>query len=466
MEINTVEIINLKHLIPREKLFPLRNLFPSISHLSHPVLLESSYFNPETGRYSILTAEPYLTFKAELETVIVKTDKEEKFIKGDPLETLKKVWLSTLPSKIKSPELPFVGGAIGYFSYDLKDFIEKLPSFAENDLKAPLLYLGFYGWAIIEDHLKKEAFLIVTEKSTLTESEIIKIIKERPLHLPWKNHRFKGNKSFKSNFTRKKYLEAVKKAIDYIYAGDIFQVNLSQRFQNDLSFHPFEIFSRLQEINPVPFAAYLGFPEISLICSSPERFLLLKPDGTVETRPIKGTRPRSIDPTRDRELAKELLSSSKERAENLMIVDLERNDLGKVAKTGSVRVKKLFKVEKYATVHHLVSIVKAQLKNGIDQFDLLRATFPGGSITGAPKVRAMEIIEELEPTKRGPYTGTLGYISFNGQMDLNIVIRTVIVRENQAFFQVGGGIVADSQPELEYEETLQKGQALFKVLSG
>ncbi len=459
-----MEVINLNQIIPKEKLSPLRNIFPRFSHLSHPVLLESSYFHPEIGRYSILSAEPYLIFKAEADKVTVKTSKEKKLLSGNPLKILKNIWLASTPKGNENSELPFIGGAIGYFSYDLKDYIEELPSLAVNDLKAPLLYLGFYGWSIITDHFNEKTFLVVTEKSSLSLEEIIKTLKNRSPHLPSKKIEVKAGKYFKSNFTKKKYLEAVKKAIDYIYAGDIFQVNLSQRFQTDLISNPFQIFSRLQEINPAPFAAYLNFSELSLISSSPERFLLLKPNGLVETRPIKGTRPRSKNRIRDQKLADELVTSSKEKAENLMIVDLERNDLGKVAKTGSVKVEKLFKVENYATVHHLVSIIKATLREELDQFDLLQATFPGGSITGAPKVRAMEIIEELEPTKRGPYTGALGYLSFNGQMDLNIVIRTLVVKENQAFFQVGGGIVADSQPELEYEETLHKGKALFKAL--
>lgn len=461
-----MEVINLNRFLPGDKLFPLRNLFPLINHLSWPVLLESSYLHPEIGRYSILTAEPYLIFKADNKKAIVETKEKKEIIYGNPLKILEETWLTSYIESDKKTALPFVGGAIGYFSYDLKDYIEKLPSLAKDDLKVPLIYLGFYGWAIVSDHLNQQTYLVVTNKSSLSSEEIIKTIKKNSTGQTIRSFKAKTKKSFKSNFTKKKYLEAVKKAIEYIYAGDIFQVNLSQRFQTDLSLHPFQIFSRLQEINPAPFAAYLDFPEISLISSSPERFLLLNSAREVETRPIKGTRPRSTDQVRDQKLAQELVESEKEKAENLMIVDLERNDLGKVAEIGSVKVKELFKVENYATVHHLVSIIKAQLRKDFGHFDLLQATFPGGSITGAPKVRAMEIIEELEPTKRGPYTGALGYLSFNSRMDLNIIIRTVIAKEGQAFFQVGGGIVADSQPELEYEETLHKGKALFKVLEG
>lgn len=459
-----MEVIELNRFSAKGRLPPLRNLFPLFSHLSPAALLESSFLDSQTGRYSILAAGPYLTFKAKRGKVILKSQKGKKVLYGDPLKALEKTWQAeALPLSEKS-ELPFTGGAIGYFSYDLKDYIEKLPSLAKDDLKTPLIYLGFYGWAIIADHFKRQIFLVVTEKSPLSASEIIKTLKKNLKDLPSKNLKGNAKKSFKSNFTKKNYLEAVKKARDYIYAGDIFQVNLSQRFQADFSENPFQIYHRLQEINPSPFAAYLNFPEFSLCSSSPERFLLLEADGKVETRPIKGTRPRSQNPAIDRKLATELIESVKERAENLMIVDLERNDLGKIAEIGTVKVEKLFKLESYATVHHLISIIKARLRKDLDQFDLIRAAFPGGSITGAPKVRAMEIIEELEPTKRGPYTGALGYLSFNSRMDLSIIIRTILIKDQKGFFQVGGGIVADSQPGLEYEETLHKGKALFKVL--
>jgi len=267
----------------------------------------------------------------------------------------------------------------------------------------------------------------------------------------------------KSNFSREEYLKAVAVAREYICAGDIFQVNLSQRFAADLSIPPYELYQRLRRINPAPFASYLNFADVVVVGASPERFLKVSGD-RVETRPIKGTRPRGKTETEDRALASELLSSVKDRAENVMIVDLERNDIGRVCRYGTVEVTELAILETFPTVFHLTSTVVGRLRPGKGRVDLLKATFPGGSITGAPKVRAMEIIDELEPTRRSVYTGSIGYLSFAGGMDLNIVIRTIIVKNGKAYFQVGGGIVYDSEPEAEYQETLDKGKALVQAL--
>jgi para-aminobenzoate synthetase component 1 len=270
---------------------------------------------------------------------------------------------------------------------------------------------------------------------------------------------------FLSNFTRRGYLEAVRRVKEYILAGDIYQANLSQRFQAPLREHPWMLYRRLRRLNAAPFSAYFNLVQAQVCSSSPERFL--RGDGVrVETRPIKGTRPRSPDPGEDRRLAEELAASPKDRAELSMIVDLERNDLGRVCSYGSVRVEEHAVIEHYATVHHLVSTVTGELHEGKDVVDLLRASFPGGSITGAPKIRAMEIIDELEPHARSVYTGSIGYLGYDGGFDLNVAIRTVIVKGNTAYFQVGGGIVADSVPEDEYQETLDKGKAIFQALSG
>ncbi len=266
------------------------------------------------------------------------------------------------------------------------------------------------------------------------------------------------------NFTHAAYLEAVAKAREYICAGDIFQVNLSQRFDTAVSLPPYELYKKLRRINPAPFANYFNFDDVSIVGASPERFLKLRGDW-VETRPIKGTKPRGKTPAEDKALGESLLHSVKDRAENTMIVDLERNDIGRVCRYGTVKVTEHAILETYPTVFHLTSTVVGQLQKGKDRIDLLKATFPGGSITGAPKVRAMEIIDELEPTRRGVYTGSLGYLSFNGDMDLNIVIRTIVIKNGRAYFQVGGAIVYDSEPESEYIETLDKGRALMKALN-
>ncbi len=267
-----------------------------------------------------------------------------------------------------------------------------------------------------------------------------------------------------SNFTRPAYLAAIRRTKDYISAGDIYQVNLSQRLSAPLTTSPWQLYDRLARENPSPFAAYFRTPDATIISCSPERFLQVR-GREVETRPIKGTRPRGATPEEDARLAQELLSSEKDRAENVMIVDLERNDLGRVCEFGSVHVPELFAIEQYATVHHLVSTVRGRLRPGATALDCLRESFPGGSITGAPKVRAMEIIEELEPTRRGVYTGAIGYLCFSGDMDTNIVIRTIVIQNGLAHFQVGGGIVADSVPEAEYQETMDKARALTRALA-
>jgi para-aminobenzoate synthetase component 1 len=269
------------------------------------------------------------------------------------------------------------------------------------------------------------------------------------------------------NFTYESYTAAIRRAKEYIAAGDIYQVNLSQRFYAPLQSDGFTLYNRLRTTNPAPFAAYLRHLDVvEVLSSSPERFLRLEADGLVETRPIKGTIARGATPEEDRRLAEQLQASIKDRAELLMIVDLERNDLGKVCEFGTVRVPELFALESYETVHHLVATVHGRLRAGMGPVDLLRATFPGGSITGAPKIRSMEIIDELEPTTRAVYCGSIGYISAHGRMDLNIAIRTFIVRGGEVFYQVGGGIVADSDPHAEYVETLHKGRGLAAALGG
>jgi len=267
----------------------------------------------------------------------------------------------------------------------------------------------------------------------------------------------------RSNFTHDEYIKAIESAIEYIANGDIFQVNLSQRFESKLTVDPYALYLRLRGISPSPFACYLNFGEVTVAGASPERFLYLDGD-TVETRPMKGTRPRGRSQVEDELLSDELLNSEKDRAENIMIVDLERNDLGRVCEYGSVKVKDLCTLEKYATVFQLTSTVTGRLRYGKGSVDLLKAAFPGGSVTGAPKVRAMEIIDELEPTRRGIYTGSVGYLGFDGCIDLNIVIRTFVIQDSKVYFQVGGGIVSDSDPREEYQETLDKARALVSAL--
>ena len=268
-----------------------------------------------------------------------------------------------------------------------------------------------------------------------------------------------------SSFTHRAYLDAISQLRDYILAGDIFQANLSQRFEAALSEPTWSLYRRLRTQNPAPFAAYLDYPDVVVISASPERFLRVDEAGHVETRPIKGTRPRGVTPEHDAALGAALVESAKDRAENLMIVDLMRNDLSRVCAPGTVRVSELFALERHATVHHLVSTVIGDLAAGSDGLDLLRATFPGGSITGAPKLRAMELIAELEPSQRGVYCGSIGYCSVTGALDMSIAIRTAVALRNRVYFSAGGGIVADSDPEQEYRETLDKARSLIDALS-
>jgi para-aminobenzoate synthetase component 1 len=271
--------------------------------------------------------------------------------------------------------------------------------------------------------------------------------------------------AIRSSFTRAGYLQAIARVREYIVAGDIFQTNLSQRFEADLGESAWAFYLRLRTRNPAPFAAFFDGPAGIVLSASPERFLHVDVTGRVETRPIKGTRPRGVGPEHDAALGLALAESAKDRAENLMIVDLMRNDLSRVCAPGTVRVPELFSLERYATVHHLVSTVVGQLEAGFDALDLLRAAFPGGSITGAPKVRAMEIIAEMEPSGRGVYCGSIGYMSLTGALDTNIAIRTVVVRGGRAYFHAGGGIVADSVPEQEYRETLDKARGIIDALA-
>ncbi|MFH1485142.1 MAG: aminodeoxychorismate synthase component I, partial [Chloroflexota bacterium] len=273
-----------------------------------------------------------------------------------------------------------------------------------------------------------------------------------------------GQGRLRGNFEHRAYIGAVERAREYICAGDIFQVNISQRFDAPLSIPPYDLYRELRAINPAPFACYLNLDEVAVVSSSPERFLRLSGD-RVETRPIKGTRPRGKTPSEDELMAQQLAASAKDKAEHVMIVDLERNDIGRVCRYGTVRVGELMALEKYATVFHLTSTVEGRLRREKGRIDLLKACFPGGSITGAPKVRSMEIIEELEPTKRSVYTGSIGYLSFSGDMDLNIAIRTILMTQGRAYFQVGGAIVYDSEPEAEYQETLDKAKALIQAVT-
>jgi len=453
-------------------------LFELFRRESFCFFLDSGMDPQKLGRYSFMGGSPFLLLKSHGENMSIIRDKVESIERGNPLDALSR-YLETYRLDSQALPVPFAGGAVGYISYDICHFIEKLPRRAVDDLQLPECYFGFYDLMLAFDNLLGKAFVVSTgfpeldEKRRLNRArERLEEFKRQLASLPRDGEEPErkstsaagGQISLRSNFTYEAYIESVKKARQYIIDGDIFEVNISQRFEAEISITPWELYLRLRQINPAPFAAYLDFDEVIIVSASPERFVRCQGDW-VETRPIKGTARRGKTPREDRAKARELLSSIKDHAENMMIVDLERNDLGRVCRFGTVRVTELAILEKYPTVYHLTSTVVGQLKEGNGRIELLKATLPGGSITGAPKIRAMEIIDELEPTRRSIYTGNIGYLGFNGNMDLSIVIRTFLIKGNMAYFQAGGAVVYDSQPEAEYQETLDKVRALIDVSS-
>jgi len=427
------------------------------------------------GRYSFIGSSPFLIIKTRGSDITILENGANRQIIGNPLDFLGELLQKYHFEKTLLP-VPFTGGAVGYLSYDLCHFVERLPSRAIDDLQLPECYFGFYDCGLAFDNLSGKTYAYSTglpeqneparmEKAQRRLDEFILIIEKATYG--YQSNTEKGSNAIPlkihSNFTRDNYLKAVERARQYIIDGDIFEVNLSQRFEAEIQITPYDLYRRLRRINPAPFASYLNFNEVKVVGASPERFLRKSGD-MVETRPIKGTRRRGNTPEEDEKLSKELLSSSKDRAENIMIVDLERNDLGRVCRYGSVRVSELTILETFPTVFHLTSTVEGRLNEDKTCIDLLHATFPGGSITGAPKVRSMEIIDELEPTRRSVYTGSIGYLGFNGDIDLNIVIRTFLLKGGKAYFQAGGAVVYDSNPAEEYQETLDKVKALFTAL--
>ncbi len=437
---------------------------------SGALFLDSAQLREQCGRYSFIALDPFMTLQSKNGMI---TFNDQQF-SGDPFAVLADN-LTKFPLATVTDLPPFQGGIAGFFSYDLYPHLEKINSQQIDDMDFPDLALGFYDLVIAFDHVECKAWIFSSgyplQEKSLRETRA----KER---LSWLQHKLTqisdlssvssvtlNESDIHANFTAQDYQAGVQRMIDYILAGDIFEANLTQRFKTRMpdDLQPFDLYRRLRLLNPAPFAAYLQFDDTILASASPERFLRLT-QGFVETRPIKGTRPRGKTATEDAMLANELMNSEKDYAENIMIVDLLRNDLSRVCKDHSVVVNQLCGLESYATVHHLVSKISGQLYDHLHAVDLLRATFPGGSITGAPKIRAMEIIADLEPTRRGPYCGSIGYIGFNGDMDSSIVIRTYAIKNRDITFQAGGAVVADSNPRAEYDEALTKASALRNAL--
>jgi para-aminobenzoate synthetase component I len=437
--------------------------FESLAERPWAAYLDSGYPLSGSGRYDILAADPYVTLVNRGALTEIRTADQVRLSREDPFALLR----DQLGEPVEPlPGLPFCGGAIGWLAYDLIRRIERLPSPVKDAEQLPDMAVGIYDWALILDHLEGKAWLASPGRDPRTQERWDGLVslcydpRPAPVRTP-----FRALGPPRSNMTRDEYGRAFDRVKSYLLEGDCYQVNLAQRFSARVSGDPFCGYKALRGLNPAPFSAYLKTPFAEVLSSSPERFLAVR-DGQVETRPIKGTRPRGRSPEADAALMHELAVSTKDRAENLMIVDLLRNDLGRVCSPGSVRVPGLFDVESYATVHHMVSTVTGRLAPGEDPVSLLRACFPGGSVTGAPKVRAMEIIEELEPHRRGIYCGAIGYLGFDGAMDTNIAIRTLVRSGGTLSFWAGGGIVHDSRVDEEYRETFDKGAALLRLLDG
>ena len=495
-----------------------------LAGLPYRLWLDSAAATSRLGQFSFVAADPQLVVQSlDREVEIVDRRGGSRPYEGDALAAVRHLLTPFTHNRIEGLP-PFQGGAAGYIAYDWGRVLERLPAPRYDDIGLDDVALGIYDWVIAWDHAARRAWLISTgipeldaqargERARARAADVLARLSPPASRIP-PGHRSSqseggldpasdagqvspGRRSaqrqggpnpasdvaavapsypveggwwdpsleLRSSFTRRDYLAAVARVVEYVHAGDIFQTNLSQRFEVPLHEPVWTVYKRLRRRNAAPFAAFMDLPAGAVLSASPERFLRVDARGHVETRPIKGTRPRGIGPEHDAALGQALTESAKDRAENLMIVDLMRNDLSRVCAPGSVRVPELFALERYATVHHLVSTVVGDLEPGRDALDLLRAAFPGGSITGAPKVRAMEIIAELEPSRRSVYCGSLGYWSVTGELDTSIAIRTAVARRGRLYFNAGGGIVADSNPEQEYRETLDKARGIIDALT-
>lgn len=450
--------------------------FLKIDDGSYSFLLESVEGGDQIAQYSFLGSNPSIIFQSKgREVTITENGESRKFESDNPLGCLKELMERYRPAELEG--IPrFYGGAVGYVGYDMVRFFEDLPDDTEDDLDLPDMFFVITDKILIFDHVNHNIMVVCNahiegDPRAAYEAAVREIDKmvdalQRPLEYP----RYRAPKSppklkLDANFEREEFEEAVRAAKEYIRAGDIFQVVLSQRFSTKVKAPAFDIYRALRSVNPSPYMFYLNFGSLKLVGASPEMLVRVEGD-TIDLRPIAGTRPRGMKEFDDAELERDLLSDEKERAEHVMLVDLGRNDVGRVARLGSVHVpeSKFMVIERYSHVMHIVSDVCGKLRDDCETFDVLRATFPAGTLTGAPKIRAMEIIEELETQKRGPYGGTMGYFSFSGNLDSCIIIRTLILKDDMAYVQAGAGIVADSDPSNEYIETLNKALAVIRAI--
>ncbi len=440
------------------------DVFSKIKHMPYSLLLDSADRKHPNSRYSFVMCHPIETIEAKDGNVTVTNwEQRTSFTENNPLELLRTRIKSWVENTERHPNMPpFQGGAAGLFGYDLGRYLEELPDDTDNNSDVPDMAVGIYDQVLAHDHLLKKSYIFThaqNETEAIKKRSFLVSLFKSDIDIP----QYQGKAlDWKTNFDRDEYMSLVQKTVDYIHAGDIFQANISQAFEADLpkDFDPFVHYTHLRKVNPAPFSAYMNLGNIKISSSSPERFITVK-DKRVETCPIKGTRPRADNVAEDRANKNALACSEKDNAENTMIVDLLRNDLSRVCEIDSIDVPKLCNIESFASVHHLVSTIRGKLQKDKDCIDLLKASFPGGSITGAPKIRAMEIIEELEPTRRGAYCGSIGYIGFDDAMDTNILIRTLTYEKGKVRLQTGGGIVADSNLSAEYQETMDKADAIL-----
>ncbi|MBX7167351.1 MAG: anthranilate synthase component I [Pirellulales bacterium] len=441
-------------------------------------LFESVVGGERVGRYSFLTAAPFLEIEAYDRRVVVREGgRVEEFTADNPLDELRRK-VEAYPAA-HLPELPpFVSGAVGYAGYDTVRYVERLPHAPADDRHVPDMAFAFYDHMVIFDNVNKTLIVVAMARldaagdlraayddAARRVDELVARLHSPGAPLVEADIAVSGAPqiAYESNFTRAGFEAAVRKCVEYIRAGDIFQVVLGQRLKLEIHSPPFEIYRTLRVVNPSPFMFYLRTPGVTLVGSSPEVMVRVW-DGVVTVRPLAGTRPRGADPEEDRRLADELLADAKERAEHVMLVDLGRNDVGRVAQFGSVRLSDVMTIERYSHVMHISSNVDGRLRPELSAFDALAACLPAGTVSGAPKVRAMEIIDELEPHRRGPYAGAVGYFDFCGNMDTCIALRTLVIQDHTAYVQVSAGIVADSDPAAEYQETLNKAKALLRSI--
>jgi para-aminobenzoate synthetase component 1 len=463
-----------------KKQFPSYDLFPEMVKRAiknpHTLFLDGGRNQFKSSRYSFLAVNPFMIFKCRGNSISMVEGGEERSFVEDPFKCLNDL-VNRYEIDGNKETTPFIGGAAGYIGYDMGRLIEEIPVMVSDDIDIPDAVLCFYSSVIIADHLKKELYAaasglpetdsILQERKALQDLDVLMGFADFKITTKGKEVLNASDPfcSIESNFNRDDYILAVNRIKEYIGSGDVYQVNLSQRFICDTPTSPFDVYASLSEASPAPFSCFFNCDDFHILSSSPEAFLEMN-KRQVETRPIKGTRPRGETEADDQKLKEDLLKSVKDRAELLMITDLERNDLGRVCKYGSIYPKALFELETYSNVFHLVSTIRGELKDENTHVDCLKECFPGGSITGAPKIRAMEIIEELERCRRKIYTGSVGYFGFNQRSDFNIVIRTILHKNGRYYFNVGGGIVADSDPEMEYEETLHKAKGMIAALRG